>query len=160
MLILLFLLAGVPRNGGCIPDDEAVEKLSKTMGEKFNRDICGQGIRPGGQKDVDFVNREILPLFLTKTWLTKDPPKGWEKEKDKIIAKCHKNTYNYCNADHRKKAGDCVKGMVGGLMLKYGATAMAYCPILDKKIENFEKDVEPQAMGLFTKYCKTKGKKC
>jgi hypothetical protein len=44
--------------------------------------------------------------------------------------------------------------------LKYGSTAMAYCPILDKKIENFEKNDKPQAMKFFTAYCKTKGKVC
>lgn len=159
MLILLFLLAGVPRDGACPPDDEALAKVSKPLGEKF-KEICDQGIKPGGQVDVDWFNRHIIPYYMSKKWLTKDPPKGWEKEKDKILAKCHKNSYNYCNAGDRKKCGDCVKGMAGSLMLKYGATAMAYCPILDKKIENWEKDDKPQAMKFFTAYCKTKGKKC
>ena len=44
--------------------------------------------------------------------------------------------------------------------LKYGATAMAFCPILDKKVENFDKDDLPQVMKFFTQYCKTKGKTC
>ena len=39
-------------------------------------DICGQGIKPGGQVDVDFVNKNILPYYISKKWLTKDPPNG------------------------------------------------------------------------------------
>lgn len=50
--------------------------------------------------------------------------------------------------------------MAGSLMLKYGATAMAYCPILDKKFENYEKDDKAQAMKFFREYCKTRGKTC
>ena len=47
-----------------------------------------------------------------------------------------------------------------GLQLKYGATAMSYCPILDKKITNWEKNDKGQAFKFFTQYCATKGKKC
>ena len=116
----------------------------------------------------------ILLYFSHSTCL------GWEKERDKIIAKCHKDTYNYCDEGHRKKVGDCVKGMADSLMvsdsmlasvricltclgvqLKYGATAMAYCPILDEKVENWEKSGDKEhALKLFTEYCATKGKKC
>ena len=39
-------------------------------------DICGQGIKPGGQADVDFLNKIILPYYISKKWLTKDPPAG------------------------------------------------------------------------------------
>ena len=47
------------------------------------------------------------------------------------------------------------------MKLKYGATAMAYCPILDIKIENWEKSGDKKhVFELFTKYCATKGKKC
>lgn len=103
-------------------------------------DICGQGIKPGGQKDVDFVNKHILPYYISQKWLTKAPPKGqkyidrtsnpntllisshftcpgWDVEKNKILAKCHKNTYNYCDEGHRKKMKDCVKGVAGSLMV-------------------------------------------
>lgn len=48
-----------------------------------------------------------------------------------------------------------------GLQLKYGATAMAYFFILDKKVENWEKNGDGErALKNFTEYCATKGKKC
>lgn len=96
-------------------------------------DICGQGIKPGGQADLDFLNKVILPYYISKKWLSKDPPAGQnflsrlflahsgraglEAEKDKIIKKCHKNSYNYCDQKHREKLRDCVKGMAGSLMV-------------------------------------------
>ena len=43
---------------------------------------------------------------------------GWQKERDKILAKCHKNSYNYCDAGAQKAFGDCVKGMAGSLMVR------------------------------------------
>ena len=39
-------------------------------------DICDQGIKPGGPDDVKFVVKTLLPYYLNKKWLTKDPPKG------------------------------------------------------------------------------------
>jgi hypothetical protein len=39
-------------------------------------DICSQGIKPGGQTDVDFVNKVVVPYYMNKTWLTKAPPAG------------------------------------------------------------------------------------
>ena len=83
---------------------------------------------------------KLLPYYISKKWLTKNPPKGrkekkylesypypshsnfklppgWEKGRNKIIAKCHKNTHNYCDEGDRKKVGDCVKGMAGTLMV-------------------------------------------
>lgn len=132
----------------------------KPLGEKFKKDICGQGIKPGGQADLRFLTGHVLPYYICKEWLTRDPPKGWEKERDKIIGKCHKNVYNYCDEATQKKVGDCIKGMAGSLMLKYGATLMSYCPILDQKIQNYEENDKPQVMKFFTKYCKSKGKKC
>ena len=39
-------------------------------------DICGQGIKPGGPADRAFVEKIILPYYITKNWLTRDPPKG------------------------------------------------------------------------------------
>lgn len=134
--------------------------MSKPLWDRFQKDIYGQGIKVGGQKDLDFFNRHVLPYYMSNKWLTKDPPKGWGKDKNKIIAKCHKNTYDYCKAEVQKKVGDCIKGMLGSLMLKYGATAMAYCPILDKKIQNYEKNDKPQAMKFFTEYCEMHGKTC
>jgi len=155
--LLSLLFAAV---SACPPDDEDTAKISDPLGKKFHKDICGQGIKLGGQADLDFVNKVLLPYYLSTKWLTKAPPTGWEKEVDKIVAKCHKNTYNYCIDADAKKVGDCVKGMAGSLMLKYGAVAMAYCPILDEKIAHFEKDDLPQVMNFFTQYCKTKGKTC
>ena len=78
----------------CPPDDVQIAKISKPLGEKFNgglfvlfpfcdekvtiiaEDICGQGIKPGGATDVKFVSTVLLPYYLNKKWLTKDPPKG------------------------------------------------------------------------------------
>ena len=53
-------------------------------------------------------------VLLTKRYIHTP---GWEKERDKIVTKCHKNTYNYCNDADAKKVGDCVKGMAGSLMV-------------------------------------------
>ena len=47
-------------------------------------DICGKGIKPGGLADVDFVNKQILPKYINKKWLTKLPPKG-QKYLDRTI---------------------------------------------------------------------------
>ncbi|KIM40717.1 hypothetical protein M413DRAFT_28494 [Hebeloma cylindrosporum] len=160
LLILAFLCALFLSVTSCPPDDEDVAKVTEPLYAKFKKDICGQGIKPGGQADVDFLNKIILPYYISKKWLTKDPPSGWAKEKDNILKKCHKNTHNYCLEKDQKSFGDCFKGMAGSLMLKYGATAMAYCPILDDKIANWDKKDKPQAMKFFTQYCKTKGKKC
>ena len=47
------------------------------------------------------------------------------------------------------------------LQLKYGATAMSYCPILNAKIKNWEKSGDTVvAANFFTKYCAAKGKIC
>ncbi|OBT50496.1 hypothetical protein VE04_09494 [Pseudogymnoascus sp. 24MN13] len=143
----------------CPPDEEDVEKMSKPLWDKF-KEICSQGIKPGSAEDVKFLREKVLPYYLNKKWLTKSPPNGWEREWDKIFKKCHKNGSNYCDKAVRQKAGDCVKGMAGSLMLKYGATAMAYCPILDEKLANWDRDDKPQAFKFFTAYCKTKGKSC
>ena len=43
---------------------------------KVTEDICGQGIKPGGPADLAFVNKMILPKYISKKWLTKAPPKG------------------------------------------------------------------------------------
>ena len=43
---------------------------------KVAEDICGQAIKPGGQADLDFVNKMILPYYISQKWLTKGPPKG------------------------------------------------------------------------------------
>ena len=56
-------------------------------------------------------NTSIVPYPSHSTY------PGWEKERDKIVAKCHKNAYNYCDGGHLKEVGDCVKGMAGNLMV-------------------------------------------
>ena len=93
------------------------------------------------------MTETLLPYYLSNKWLTKDPPKGLKcfdctnhtlfsfylsrrKDTNGILAKCHKNTYNYCDADHRKKAGDCVKGMAGSLMV---SIIDSYCLVLQLK---------------------------
>ena len=102
-------------------------------------DICGQGIEPGGQVDLDFLNtivllyylsykwlfktfsnKLVLSLHLSKKWLTNTLPRGQkylEKDKDKILSKCHKNTYNYCDKGDLVKFGNCVKSLAGGLLV-------------------------------------------
>ncbi|KIM79294.1 hypothetical protein PILCRDRAFT_823549 [Piloderma croceum F 1598] len=142
----------------CLDDDQTAP--IDALEVKFNKDICSQGIKPGGQADVDFVNKVVVPYYMNETWLTKAPPAGWEKERHKIVAKCHKNSYNYCLEADQNKWSDCVKGMAGSLMLKYGATAMSFCPIFNEKVANFQKDDLPQVNRFFTQYCKTKGKTC
>lgn len=136
-----------------------MEKISKPLWDKF-KEICSQGIKPGSAKDVKFLREKVLAYYLNKKWLGKSPPQGWEKETDKIFAKCHKNGNNYCYEAVRQKAGECVKGMAGNLMLKYGATAMSYCPIVEEKVANWDRDDKKQAIKFFTNYCKTKGKSC
>ena len=100
------------------------EKVIVTVTE----DICAQGIKLGGEADISFVKQNILPYYISKKWLTKDPPNGqkllygtiatipfsstfpgWDKERENIISKCYNPTYNYCNPDHRKKSVDCLK---------------------------------------------------
>ena len=48
------------------------EKVIVTVTE----DICAQGIKLGGEADISFVKQNILPYYISKKWLTKDPPKG------------------------------------------------------------------------------------
>ncbi|KIM40706.1 hypothetical protein M413DRAFT_11542 [Hebeloma cylindrosporum] len=153
LLILAFSLCALFLSVSSFPlDDEPIAELSKPLRDKFQKGICGQGIKPGGQADVDWVKDNILSYYLSKEWLTKDPPKGWNGEIDKIIKKCHKDTYNYCDQGDRDKVKDCVKGMAGSLM---------YCPILDKTVGNWETSGDKeQAFQLMSDYCKTKGKTC
>ncbi|KIM40715.1 hypothetical protein M413DRAFT_166653 [Hebeloma cylindrosporum] len=160
LLILAFLCALFLSVTSCPPDPEEVANVIEPLYAKFNNDICGQGIKPGGQADVDFLNTVILPYYISKKWLTIDPPRGWEKDKDMIIAKCHKNTSNYCLEKDRKRFVDCFKRVTFTLVLKYAVKLGSYCQILDGKIANWDKDDKPQAMEFFTQYCATKGKKC
>ena len=158
--------------------DRGSSRVVKRMSNSSSRPYCRTtSARSGWLKTLPKVRNttSIVPYPSHSTC------PGWEKEKDKILAKCHKNTYNYCDEGHRKEMGDCVKGMAGKTMvsvvdwllclfasvllnlrlqLKYGSTAMSYCPIADKKLENYEKDDKSQAMKFFTQYCATKGKKC
>ena len=42
---------------------------------------------------------------------------GFLREQDRIIAKCHKNTYNYCNEADREAAGECFQGAESSLLV-------------------------------------------
>ena len=98
ILLLSFLFAAV---SACPPDDEELSIITSPLGAKFytgqnsytaigsgctayisfstrsRTDICGQGIKPGGQADVDFLRNNIIPYYMNKRWLTKNPPAGW-----------------------------------------------------------------------------------
>ncbi|KAF9467617.1 hypothetical protein BDZ94DRAFT_1248555 [Collybia nuda] len=161
LFITLFvsLLSTILLVHACPPEDELTAPIAKSLGDKFKQ-VCDLGIKPGGTADIKWLRTNILPYYLSKKWLTKDPPKGWQSEIDKIIKKCHKDTYNYCLDGDRSKAGDCLKGMAGSLMLKYGATLMSYCPVLDKAAEDWSTKHDPKATFWISEYCKTKGKIC
>ncbi|CAO3570159.1 unnamed protein product [Mortierella alpina] len=150
----------VSRVVACPPDETETVTVTVPLKTAFDN-ACKAVTTIGGQADLKWFSRNVLSYYITKAWLTRDPPKGLQTEWDKIIKKCHKNTYNYCDAAARDKFAACLKSLAGGLMLKYGSIAMAYCPILDKKLENFETSGDKaQAMKFFTQYCQTKGKTC
>ena len=95
ILLLSFLFAACPL------DDEQLSIITLSIGEKFSKgqnsytaigsgctayisfltrsrtDICGQGIKPGGQADVDWVTKIIIAYYLNKKWLSKDLPTGY-----------------------------------------------------------------------------------
>ncbi|KAF9963593.1 hypothetical protein BGZ70_007318 [Mortierella alpina] len=126
---VLLLVSGA---AACPPDEAQTQKVTAPVQAAWEV-ACKAVTTIGGQADLKWVKKILLPYYLNKKWLTKDPPKGWEKELDHIIKKCHKDEYNYCETEVYEKVVKCVKGMAGSLMLKFGATAMAYCPIIDEK---------------------------
>lgn len=102
---LLFLFVVVV--AACPPDDEDTAKISGPLGDKFKKgehwyaidiiegaspqsvfvlrlDICGQGIKPGGAADLKWVQSVLLPYYISKKWLTKEPPAGryWFQARD------------------------------------------------------------------------------
>lgn len=68
--------------------------------------------RSGWLKNLPVVrNTSIVPYPSHSTC------PGWEKERDKVFAKCYNNAYNYCDEGLLKNFGNCVKGLVGGLLV-------------------------------------------
>ena len=61
----------------------------------------------------------VLFPFVTLLIIKRDlHAPGLQKAPDKILANCHKNSYNYCDPDVQKAVGDCVKGMASSLMVR------------------------------------------
>lgn len=101
---------------------------------------------------------------------------------NKVINKCHKNTYNYCALQDRDAMGKCTKDQATSLAVrsflnlltisgkanfagaipqtKYALQIPGYCPYLDKIATDWPTKHEKGTFALFTNYCKTKGKKC
>ncbi|KAF8155749.1 hypothetical protein B0H34DRAFT_675887 [Crassisporium funariophilum] len=157
---LCFLLSVVlEAQADCPPSDDAIQTMTTPLGAKF-QEVCKLGIKPGGAADVKWVKTVLLPYYLSKSFIGTALPKGIEKEIDNILMKCHKNSYNYCTEPDRVKVASCVKGIAGSLMLKYGSTAMSYCPVLDKIVGEWPSKHQAKAMKFMTAYCKTKGKTC
>ncbi|KAF9576234.1 hypothetical protein EC968_009793 [Mortierella alpina] len=155
ILPFFLLMSGVV---ACPPDEETTRALTAPVGKALES-TC-KIIKIVGTKEINWIKTNMLPFYLNKKFLTKDPPKGLTKELDKIQKKCHKDSYNYCNEADRDKAGECVKGFAGGLMLKYGAAAMAYCPILDKIVKDWPIEHQKRFQEFLTDLCKTKGLVC
>lgn len=101
-------------------------------------DICGQGINPGGAADLAWVRNNIFPKYLVKAFLGKDLPGGmpypavtpesWAvltllllgfmNDLNRLIDKCHKNTYNYCAHPDRDAMRRCAKDQAWSLAVR------------------------------------------
>lgn len=51
---------------------------------------------------------------------------GWQADKERIKAKCHKNTYNYCVKATREKVAECIKGEAMGLIVRHSLNTKFY----------------------------------
>lgn len=76
-ILICFLLIAVAIKSAtaeCPPKEEDIKKVAQPMKAKFDKDVCGQGIKPGGAADVAFVKQKILPKYLSAAFIGKAPP--------------------------------------------------------------------------------------
>jgi hypothetical protein len=74
---------------------------------------------PAGEK---YLDRTILPSHSSRP--------GWENDVNKIIEKCHKNTYNYCIKATREKVGECVKSEAMAMIVSHDFTPSLFTSVL------------------------------
>ncbi|KAF8155748.1 hypothetical protein B0H34DRAFT_675886 [Crassisporium funariophilum] len=157
---LCFLFSAVlEAQADCPPSNGAIQRMTIPLEAKF-KEVCKQGIRPGGAADWEWLSRNVIPYYVSQAFIGKEWPKSLNKDIYSILTKCHKNNYNYCTELDRVKVASCVKGLVGSLLPKYALQVAAYCPVLDKIVGEWPSKHQAKALSFVTAYCATKGKKC